>query len=62
MADVIYSQGYDPREFHNLRSMHEENIFHGRTNESIRDSYATARMEKMHELNANGSAKSTIDS
>lgn len=43
VADVIYSQGYDPREFHNLRAMHEENIFFGKENESIRDDYSRAR-------------------
>ena len=30
VADVIYSQGYDPREFHNVSTNHGEKIMYGK--------------------------------
>lgn len=37
VADVIYSQGYDPNEFHNVLTMHEERVKNG-TDDTMRRS------------------------
>ena len=62
VADVIYSQGPDPREFHNVHTMWGERLFGEKGNTTLRELTIRARNEKIKELNANPATKAAVDS
>lgn len=61
VADVIYSQGYDPREFHKIHAQHEERVKKGEGHfSSARYLAQKARLESNSALDKHAADKAFI--
>jgi len=62
VADAVYSMGYNPREFHEMLSLHENTIKKRHEHRSARRDSQIARNEKNMELDSNAGISAALQS